>query len=77
MGTERSDEELLGQLQRGGLAALEALDDRYHQLLLALAYRVVVGQRIADDTVQEVFLAVWRRSSNFNPREANSANGSS
>ncbi len=62
-----SDEELLAQLQQGKLQALELLYDRYHRLLLALAYRVVGDQQVAEEVVQEVFLAVWRRSASYQP----------
>ena len=64
---DRSDEELLAQLQQGKLQALEVLYDRYHRLLLALAYRVIGDQQVAEEVVQEVFLAVWRRSATYRP----------
>ena len=64
---DRNDEELLAQLQQGKLPALELLYDRYHRLLLALAYRVVADQQVAEEVVQEVFLAVWRRSATYHP----------
>ncbi len=70
LGPDRSDEELLAQLQQGELPALEALYDRYHRLLLALAYRVVGDQQVAEEVVQEVFLAVWRRSATYQPGRA-------
>ena len=62
-----SDEELLAQLQQGKLQALELLYDRYQRLLLALAYRVVGDQQVAEEVVQEVFLGVWRRSATYQP----------
>ena len=62
-----SDEELLAQLQQGKLQALEVLYDRYHRLLLALVYRVIGDQQVAEEVVQEVFLAVWRRSATYRP----------
>lgn len=69
LGSEPSDEELLEQLQRGDLEALEALYERYHRVLLALAYRVAADQQVAEEVVQEVFLAVWRRSSTYEPAQ--------
>jgi RNA polymerase sigma factor, sigma-70 family len=45
--------------------ALSLLYDRYHQMLYALAYRMVMDIQIAEDLLQETFIAVWRRAGSY------------
>ena len=49
-------------LQQKELAALEALYDRHHRLVLALAHRVLGDRETAEDIVQETFLTAWRQA---------------
>ena len=44
---------------------MEALYERYYKYVYALAYRIVRDNTIADDIVQEVFLAVWRKAASY------------
>jgi RNA polymerase sigma-70 factor, ECF subfamily len=54
-------------LQGRELAALEALYDRHHRIVLALAYRVLGDVGSAEDVVQETFLSAWRHSDSYRP----------
>jgi RNA polymerase sigma factor (sigma-70 family) len=45
--------------------ALEALYQRYHQLLYSLAYRMVTDHQVAEDLLQETFFSVWRRATSY------------
>jgi RNA polymerase sigma-70 factor (ECF subfamily) len=60
-----SDDQLLAEIARGNAEALGALYDRYARLAIAVAYRVLGEHGAAEDTVQEAFLAVWRRVDSF------------
>ena len=62
ISAESSDETLMTMLQQKELAALEALYDRHHRLVLALAFRVLADRETAEDIVQETFLTAWRQA---------------
>ena len=62
---EASDEAVMTRLQRGDPSALEVLYDRYHRLILAIAVSIVRNPAVAEEVVQEVFVAVWRQSTTF------------
>ena len=44
------------------------LYQRYSSLLYAFAYRIVVDHQVAEDLLQESFLAVWQRASSYSPQ---------
>src|SRR5579883_135629 len=66
-GNELSDEALLHAIAGGDIRAMEPLYARYHRLLYALAYRIVSDPLMAEDLLQEAFLAVWRHSHTYSP----------
>ena len=62
-----SDETLMQALQEKSLEALEELYDRHHRTALAVAFRVLGDRSLAEDVIQETFLAVWRQPESFRP----------
>lgn len=56
---------LIRRLARGDEDALAALYDRHGRVAFALALRVVGDPETAEEVVQEVFLAVWRRAAGY------------
>ena len=65
--TQASDDVLMHAIQEKDLDALEELYDRHHQTALAIAHRVLGDRHLAEDVVQEAFLAVWRQADSFRP----------
>ena len=61
-----SDEELMGQLAAGRPEALGPLHGRYATLVFNLAARTL-DRATADEVVQDVFVAVWRKAGTFDP----------
>lgn len=51
----------------GSEAALETLYDRYASSIFAAAYRLTSDRGIAEEVVQETFLALWNRAETFDP----------
>lgn len=56
----RSDGDLLAQIHEGDSAAVEQLYRRHGPHLLALVTRIVGDQQLAEEAVQDTFLAIWR-----------------
>ncbi len=65
--SERTDDDLMVQLQRQQVDALDVLYQRHHRLALALAYRVIGDRETAEEVVQESFVSVWRQAATFQP----------
>jgi RNA polymerase sigma factor (sigma-70 family) len=62
-----SDEALVALAARSEQMALGELYDRYGRPAYGLALRVLRDESLAEDAVQEAFLAVWRTASRFVP----------
>ena len=60
-----TDEELMSAICDGSEAALELLYERYHRYAFSLAYRILHDATAAEDTVQEAFLAIWRKADSY------------
>jgi RNA polymerase sigma-70 factor (ECF subfamily) len=60
-----SDEALVALVARGDDPALAELYDRVGRIAYGLAYRVLRDERLAEDAVQEGFLAVWRTAAGY------------
>src|SRR5215471_3341819 len=65
-----SDEAVVALTARSDDAALAELYDRYGRAAYGLALRVVRDQALAEDAVQDAFLAIWRGASRFVPEKA-------
>jgi RNA polymerase sigma-70 factor (ECF subfamily) len=62
-----SDEALVLLAARSQQGALAELYDRYGRPSYGLALRVLRDEALAEDAVQEAFLAIWRTASRFVP----------
>lgn len=62
---EVRDEELLRRVRTGDEGAFRELFGRYAAVAHALAYRLVRQAHVAEEIVQEAFLAVWRRPDRY------------
>src|SRR5260370_18810530 len=60
-------EALLLRCAAGETAALEALYVRVAPILLAVLMRMLKRRDLAEDVLQDVFVKVWKRASQFDP----------
>lgn len=66
--TEVNDDTLMQAIASGQGWAMEALYQRYSAILYAFAYRIVADHQMAEDLIQESFLAAWRYATSYSPR---------
>jgi RNA polymerase sigma-70 factor (ECF subfamily) len=62
---ELSDEELLEAIAAGDEGALGVLYDRFGRIAYGVALRVLRDRALAEDAVQEAFLAIWRSATQY------------
>src|SRR5213596_300951 len=60
-----SDEAVVALVARSDDQALAELYDRFGRVAYGLALRILRDEALAQDAVQEAFLAVWRSSDRF------------
>jgi RNA polymerase sigma-70 factor (ECF subfamily) len=63
-----SDVELLAAIARSDEQALGLIYDRYRVILFGLMLRILHSRQEAEDVLQEVFLQVWKRASDFDEK---------
>jgi len=63
--TQNSDAELIHAIARGDEQSFASLYDRYSPILLGFLLRILNNRAEAEDVLQEVFLQVWQRASDF------------
>ncbi|HEY2327090.1 MAG TPA: sigma-70 family RNA polymerase sigma factor [Gaiellaceae bacterium] len=68
-----SDEALVALVARGEESALAELYDRYGGPAYSLSRHVLRDRSLAEDAVQEAFLAVWRGADRFVPERSKAA----
>ena len=62
-----SDEAVVALCARSDQVALAELYDRYGRVAYGLAVRVLRDEALAEDAVQEAFLAIWRGAARYIP----------
>jgi RNA polymerase sigma-70 factor (ECF subfamily) len=62
-----SDEAVVAMLARSDETALAELYDRFGRVAYGLALRILRDDKLAEDAVQEGFLAAWRNADRFIP----------
>jgi RNA polymerase sigma factor (sigma-70 family) len=65
-----SDEALVALVARSDDTALAELYDRYGRVAYGLARKILRDDALAEDAVQEAFLAAWRSAPRFVPERA-------
>jgi RNA polymerase sigma-70 factor (ECF subfamily) len=65
-----SDEAVVALVARADEGALAELYDRFGRVAFGLALRVLRDEKLAEDAVQEGFLAAWRNADRFMPERA-------
>ncbi len=60
-----ADAELVGLVGRGDADGLEQLYERYSRPAYSLARRILNDPTLAEDVVQEVFMALWRQPEKY------------
>jgi RNA polymerase sigma-70 factor (ECF subfamily) len=63
-----SDAELFAAVARGDRLAYARLYRRHAAALLGVLYRILGSRTEAEDVLQDVFLQVWKKAGDFDPR---------
>jgi RNA polymerase sigma-70 factor, ECF subfamily len=61
------DSELIERIRKGERAAFMQFYDRFSPLLFSVAARVLSDRKEAEDVLQEVMLAIWNKSGDYDP----------
>lgn len=64
------DAAAVARIAGGDAAALRDLYDRYGAVVHSFAYRLTRDATLAEETVQDVFVTLWRRAADFDPTRA-------
>jgi RNA polymerase sigma-70 factor, ECF subfamily len=65
-----SDEAVVALVARSDQSALAELYDRFGRVAYGVALRILRDEKLAEDAVQEAFLAAWRTADRFVPERA-------
>ncbi len=64
------DAAAVARVAGGDAVALRELYDRYGKVVYSFAYRLTADATLAEECVQDVFVAFWRRAADFDPTRA-------
>jgi RNA polymerase sigma-70 factor (ECF subfamily) len=64
---QQTEADLVREVAAGSEGALAALYDRHVDAVYAVAIRHTTDRQVAEEVVQETFLALWNRAELFNP----------
>ena len=62
-----TDEDVMERLRQGHPDALATLFDRFYRLVLKIALRILRDPGEAEDLMQDVFLEIYKKASQFDP----------
>lgn len=62
------DEEIIARVRSGEGWAMSVLYDRYARLVFSLSLKILNDRSAAEETVQEVFVKVWKRCREYDAR---------
>jgi RNA polymerase sigma-70 factor, ECF subfamily len=65
-----SDEAIVALVARSDQSALAELYDRFGRVAYGVALRILRDEKLAEDAVQEGFLAAWRNADRYMPERA-------
>lgn len=65
-----TDEELIAGIQAKNNDALRLLYDRYRDMLRSICQRVMPSSADIDEALQDVFIQVWERAQEYDPKKA-------
>lgn len=63
----RGEEDLALRIAQGDEAALEELFQQFGGSVKSAAFRVIRDETLAEDVVQETFVAIWRSPEKYDP----------
>lgn len=64
------DAAAVARVAGGDATALKELYDRYGRVVYSFAYRITSDATLSEECVQDVFVALWRRAADFDPKRA-------
>ena len=65
---DADDQAWIAQVRRGDRRAFELIYRSYYQALVGFVYNYLRSEALAEDEVQELFLAIWRHRERWEPR---------
>jgi len=60
-----SDKDIVDRLRKGDQSALKYLFDVYYRDLVIYAMKIVINRGVAEETVQDLFIRIWKNRSSF------------
>jgi RNA polymerase sigma-70 factor (ECF subfamily) len=62
------DEKLVERSLKGDESAFESLVQKYHKRIISIIYQIIGNKQEAEDVAQEVFIKVFYKLKDFNPK---------